>query len=121
MAVQIAKAYGAHVIGTASVAKHAFLRELGADEVIDYTTVDVPATVRDVDIVIQMFGGEAGLRALECLRPGGVLVCGQGAWTPGLHERAGELGVHDHVVYLDVSEVLDAVGDSTEKRGTSSC
>ncbi|MGI5493581.1 NADP-dependent oxidoreductase [Microtetraspora malaysiensis] len=99
LAVQIAKAYGAHVIGTASVAKHAFLRELGADEVIDYTTVDVPATVRDVDIVIQMFGGEAGLRALECLRPGGVLVCGQGAWTPGLHERAGELGVRA-VTYL---------------------
>ncbi|WP_067175087.1 NADP-dependent oxidoreductase [Microtetraspora niveoalba] len=99
LAVQIAKAYGAYVIGTASAAKHPFVRELGADEVIDYTRVDVPATLRDVDIVIQMFGGEAALRALECLRPGGVLACGQGAWTPGLHERARELGVHA-VTYL---------------------
>ena len=36
LAVQIAKARGAYVIGTASAAKHDFLRELGADEVIDY-------------------------------------------------------------------------------------
>jgi NADPH:quinone reductase-like Zn-dependent oxidoreductase len=99
LAVQIAKAHGAHVIGTASAAKHAFVRELGADDVVDHTTVDVPAVVRDVDVVIQMFGGRAGLRALECLRPGGVLVSGQGAWTPGLHERAGELGVRA-VTYL---------------------
>ena len=77
------------MIGTASAAKHAFVRALGADEVVDYTTSDVSAVVRDVDVVIQMFGGRAGLRALDCLRPGGVLVSGQGAWTPGLHERAG--------------------------------
>ncbi|MFC5814346.1 NADP-dependent oxidoreductase [Nonomuraea harbinensis] len=88
LAVQIAKARGAHVTGTASPAKHAFVRGLGADEVIDHTTV-----ARDMDVVVQMFGGEAGLRALECVRPGGILVSGQAAWTPGLHERAGELGV----------------------------
>jgi NADPH:quinone reductase-like Zn-dependent oxidoreductase len=99
LAVQIAKAIGAHVIGTASAAKHAFVRGLGADEVVDYTTTDVSAAVREVDVVIQMFGGEAGLKALECLRPGGVLVSGQGAWTPGLQERAGELGVRA-VTYL---------------------
>jgi NADPH:quinone reductase-like Zn-dependent oxidoreductase len=99
LAVQIAKARGARVIGTASAAKHDFVRALGADEVIDYTTTDVSAAVRDMDAVIQMFGGEAGLRALECLRPGGVLVSGQAAWTPGLHERAAELGVRA-VAYL---------------------
>jgi NADPH:quinone reductase-like Zn-dependent oxidoreductase len=99
LAVQIAKARGARVIGTASAAKHDFVRALGADEVIDYTTTEVSAAVRDMDAVIQMFGGEAGLRALECLRPGGVLVSGQAAWTPGLHERAAELGVRA-VAYL---------------------
>jgi NADPH:quinone reductase-like Zn-dependent oxidoreductase len=99
LAVQIAKARGARVIGTASAAKHDFVRALGADEVIDYTTTDVSAAVRDMDAVIQMFGGEAGLRALECLRPGGVLVSGQAAWTPGLNERAAELGVRA-VAYL---------------------
>ncbi|MGY2032239.1 zinc-binding dehydrogenase [Nocardia gipuzkoensis] len=65
LAVQIAKSFGAYVIGTAQRAKHEFVRAQGADEVIDYTTTDVPATVRDIDIVIQMFGGEPALRTLE--------------------------------------------------------
>ena len=47
LAVQIAKARGAHVIGTASAGKHAFLREIGADETIDYTSEDVAARVGD--------------------------------------------------------------------------
>ncbi|MEV4002806.1 zinc-binding dehydrogenase [Actinomadura sp. NPDC049753] len=51
----------------------------------------------------EMFGGRAGLEALECLRPGGVLVSGQAAWTPGLHERAADLGVRavDYLVDPD--------------------
>ncbi|MEV3922773.1 NADP-dependent oxidoreductase [Actinomadura coerulea] len=103
LAVQIAKARGAHVTGTASAAKHAFVRGLGADEVVDYTATEVSAAVRDMDVVIQMFGGRAGLEALECLRPGGVLVSGQAAWTPGLHERAADLGVRavDYLVDPD--------------------
>jgi NAD(P)-dependent dehydrogenase (short-subunit alcohol dehydrogenase family) len=47
-----------------------------------------------------MFGGERGLTALECLRPGGILVSGQAAWTPGLRERAAELGVRGVVADL---------------------
>ena len=99
LAVQVAKAHDAQVIGTARAAKHDFLRRLGVDEAVDYTTTEVSDVVRDVDVVIQMFGGEPGLKALECLRPGGILVCAQGAWTPGLAERAAELGVHA-VTYL---------------------
>ncbi len=45
LAVQIAKARGAYVLGTARAAKHAFLRELGVDEAIDYTQVDVAERV----------------------------------------------------------------------------
>jgi NADPH:quinone reductase-like Zn-dependent oxidoreductase len=93
LAVQIAKARGAYVIGTASAAKHGFVKELGADEVVDYTAVDVAEAVRDVDIVIQMFGGDQALRALSCLRPGGIMINAQGAWTEGMAERASELGV----------------------------
>ena len=110
LAVQIAKAHGAHVIGTASAAKHAFVRGLGADEVIDYTTTEVSAVVRDADVVLQMFGGQAGLRALECLRPGGVLVSGQAAWTPGLHEHARSLGVRAVDYLVDPDDAgLDAL------------
>jgi NADPH:quinone reductase-like Zn-dependent oxidoreductase len=93
LAVQIAKARGAYVIGTASAAKHGFVKELGADEVVDYTAGDVADAVRDVDIVIQMFGGDHALRALSCLRPGGIMVNAQGRWTEGMAARASELGV----------------------------
>lgn len=94
LAVQIAKAHGAYVIGTARAAKHRFLGELGVDQAVDYTVTPVREAVRDVDVVIQMFGGDAGIEALECLRPGGILVSAQAAWTPRLYERAKELGVH---------------------------
>lgn len=96
LAVQIAKAHGAYVIGTARAAKHGFLAELGVDQAVDYTVTPVHQVVREVDVVIQMFGGDAGIEALECLRPGGILVSAQAAWTPGLYERAKELGVHAH-------------------------
>lgn len=94
LAVQIAKARGAYVIGTARAAKHRFLAELGVDQAVDYTVTPVHEAVREVDVVIQMFGGDAGIEALACLRPGGILVNAQAAWTPGLYERAKKLGVH---------------------------
>ncbi|MDV3126728.1 NADP-dependent oxidoreductase [Mycobacterium sp. 21AC1] len=112
LAVQIAKACGAYVIGTARAAKHDFVRALGADEVVDYTATPVHEVVSDVDVVIQMFGGDAGREALNCLRPNGILVSAQAAWTPGLAERANELNVeaHDYLVEPDATG-LEAVAD----------
>jgi NADPH:quinone reductase-like Zn-dependent oxidoreductase len=74
LAVQIAKARGAHVIGTARSPKHAFVRSLGADEVIDYTETDFAEAVRDVDVVLDTIGGDYGPRSLRTLRDGGALV-----------------------------------------------
>ncbi|MFE3495854.1 NADP-dependent oxidoreductase [Streptomyces sp. NPDC059175] len=74
LAVQIAKARGAHVIGTASDSKHAFVRSLGADEVVDYRTTDFRDAVRDVDMVLDPLSGDTRSRSLDVLRPGGVLV-----------------------------------------------
>ncbi|USY17042.1 NADP-dependent oxidoreductase [Nocardiopsis exhalans] len=74
LAVQIAKAHGAHVIGTASTPKHDFLRELGADEVIDYREVDFAEATGDIDVVLDPLAGEVAARSLEVLRPGGTLV-----------------------------------------------
>ncbi|MFF7245292.1 NADP-dependent oxidoreductase [Embleya sp. NPDC008237] len=74
LAVQIAKARGAYVIGTARAAKHELLRGLGADELIDYTSVDFAEAVRDVDVVLDTIGGEYGPRSLRTLRPGGLVV-----------------------------------------------
>ncbi|MGW5104682.1 NADP-dependent oxidoreductase [Streptomyces sp. NPDC004100] len=74
LAVQIAKSLGAYVIGTASAPKHEFLRSLGADEVIDYRSVDFRDAVRDVDVVLDPLSGDTRGRSLDVLRPGGVLV-----------------------------------------------
>lgn len=74
LAVQIAKARGAHVIGTARTAKHGLVRRLGADEVIDYTKMDFATAVGDLDIVIDAVGGDYSPRSLPTLRDGGVLV-----------------------------------------------
>jgi NADPH:quinone reductase-like Zn-dependent oxidoreductase len=73
-AVQIAKARGAYVIGTARSAKHAFVRGLGADETIDYTEVDFTTKVADLDVVLDTIGGEYGPRSLSTLAEGGTLV-----------------------------------------------
>ncbi|RSS46137.1 NADP-dependent oxidoreductase [Streptomyces sp. WAC08241] len=74
LAVQIAKARGAYVIGTASAAKHALVRELGADEVVDYREVRFEDILRDVDVVLDGIGGETAERSLKVLRPGGRLI-----------------------------------------------
>ncbi|MEV4415701.1 NADP-dependent oxidoreductase [Catellatospora sp. NPDC049609] len=74
LAVQIAKARGAHVIGTAGAPKHDFVRSLGADEVIDYRSTDFRDAVQDVDMVLDPLSGDTRVRSLEVLRPGGMLV-----------------------------------------------
>ena len=74
LAVQIAKSHGAYVIGTARAGQHEFVGELGVDEAIDYTQQDVGEAVRDVDVVLDLVGGETGLRSLPVLRDGGLLI-----------------------------------------------
>jgi NADPH:quinone reductase-like Zn-dependent oxidoreductase len=79
LAVQIAKARGAYVIGTARAAKHDTLAELGIDEAIDYTTTPFETAVRDVDLVVDLVRdpvrrGDHAFRSLDVLRPGGLLV-----------------------------------------------
>jgi NADPH:quinone reductase-like Zn-dependent oxidoreductase len=74
LAVQIAKARGAYVIGTASAANHDLVRGLGADEMIDYHSTDFAEAVSDVDVVLDTVGGDYPTRSLNTLRAGGVLV-----------------------------------------------
>jgi NADPH:quinone reductase-like Zn-dependent oxidoreductase len=74
LAVQIAKARGAYVIGTASAAKHDFLRRLGADEVIDYTKADPASAVSDLDVVFDPVGAADPHNWLPTIKPGGMLL-----------------------------------------------
>src|SRR5579872_7042540 len=74
VAVQIAKARGAYVIGTASAANHPLVHGLGADEVIDYRTTDFTDAVSGIDVVLDPLGPENAARSLAVLRDGGLLV-----------------------------------------------
>jgi NADPH:quinone reductase-like Zn-dependent oxidoreductase len=73
LAVQVAKARGANVIGTARAEQADWLRELGADQVIDYKNERFEDLVADLDAVIDLTG-TYGERSLPVLRPGGILV-----------------------------------------------
>jgi NADPH:quinone reductase-like Zn-dependent oxidoreductase len=74
LAVQIAKARGAYVIGTARAPNHAFLAELGVDQSIDYTERPFEEVVSDVDVVLDLIGGETAARSLGVLRDGGLQI-----------------------------------------------
>lgn len=73
-AVQIAKARGAHVIATASPRNARFLRSIGADEVIDYTSGPFEQKVKNLDVVLDTVNHDDGLRAMRTLKRGGILV-----------------------------------------------
>ncbi len=73
-AVQLAKWKGAHVIGTASEKNHAFLRELGASELIDYNKTRFEDVAREVDVVLDAMAGETRDRSWKTLKKGGILV-----------------------------------------------
>lgn len=77
LAVQFASAYGAEVVATASRDNHSFLHGLGASRMVDYHDADWVAQVvagGQVDLVLDLVGGESGKAALACVKPGGRLV-----------------------------------------------
>lgn len=73
LAVQLARWQGARVIAVASSRNEALLRELGADEFIDYTKIAAERVVKNVDLVFDAVGGANMARFLRCIRPGGAL------------------------------------------------
>ena len=96
-AVQLARWKGAYVIGTASERNHAFLRELGADETIDYTKTPFETAVRDVDVVLDTMAGETRQRSWQVLKKGGILVSILGAPSA---EDAARHGVRQAGVFV---------------------
>lgn len=122
IAVQIAKARGAYVIGTASAEKHGFLREVGADEVIDYRTDDFADRVRDVDAVLDTIGGDTAMRSLHTLRKGGSLVSLIPVGPADLFRQADQLGVRALRMLVDSSrsalETVSGLVDESALRAT---
>jgi alcohol dehydrogenase len=73
MAIQIAKHFGAHVATTASTRNVEFLRELGADVVVDYTKEEFDQVLSDYDVVLESLGPDIARRSLPILKRGGIL------------------------------------------------
>jgi NADPH:quinone reductase-like Zn-dependent oxidoreductase len=74
IAVQLARAKGAHVTATASAPKAALVRSLGADEVIDYKSQDFSSVAKAMDVVFDTVGGDVQDKSWGVLKPGGMLV-----------------------------------------------
>ena len=89
-AVQFAKGRGAYVIGTSSSGNHAFLRELGVDQTVDYQKTRFEDVVRDVDAVLDTIGGDTQERSFKTLKKGGILVS---IVQPPSQELAAKYGV----------------------------
>ncbi len=92
-AVQLARWKGARVIGTASASNDSFLRELGAENVIDYHTTRFEEAVGDVDVVLDTIGGETQQRSWNVLKKGGILVATLGISSPAAPGEHGVRGV----------------------------
>ena len=73
-AVQFAHWCGAHVLATAAAKHREFVLDLGAHEVIDYTAQRFEDVVRDVDVVLDLIGGDTLTRSWGVLQPGGILI-----------------------------------------------
>ena len=95
MAVQLAKAKGAYVIGTASARNADFVRELGVDEFIDYQATQFETVVHDVDVVLDTIGGDTQVRSFGVLRKDGFLVS---IVEPPSEELAAQHGVRSKMV-----------------------
>lgn len=74
VAIQMAKQAGAYVITTASARNHDLVKELGADEVIDYQTVDFSELMQEIDLVLDAVIGAEQEKNFKVLRKGGRVV-----------------------------------------------
>lgn len=74
VAIQLAKSRGARILATASAGNLDFVRGLGADVAIDYRSERFEEIAQDVDVVLDLIGGQTQERSLSVLKDGGVLV-----------------------------------------------
>ena len=89
IAIQLAKHLGASVATTASGSNADFVRELGADTVIDYRTRDFEQRLAGYDLVLDSLGGENLEKSLRVLKPGGKAIGISGPPDPAFAREAG--------------------------------
>jgi NADPH:quinone reductase-like Zn-dependent oxidoreductase len=116
VAVQIAKALGAQVFGTASADRHALLRGLGADKLIDYHAADFATAAGDVDVVLDSVGGDYLARSLRTLHRGGTLISLQ-PLPAEVAAEAARLGIRAQVMLAEADYAgMTAVADLVTQR-----
>ncbi|MBB6734005.1 NADP-dependent oxidoreductase [Cohnella zeiphila] len=114
-AVQLAKWKGANVIGTASTSNLDFVKALGADQVIDYTTTAFEDVVKEVDLVVDAIGGDIENRSWAVLKQGGILVA---LTQPPSQENAQKHGITAKFntkfpTYANLETVAQLISDGT--------
>ena len=109
LAVQFARARGARVTVTAGGEDRDFLTYLGADQVVDHRTERFEEVVSEVDLVLDLIGGETQDRSFAVLRRGGVLVS---TLTPPSPDKAAEHGVRatDFMARPDGAQLAEIAG-----------
>ena len=111
LAIQYAKAKGAYVYTTTSTNNVKWVKELGADRVIDYKTEDYKTIVKDADIVFDTLGNNYTLEAFDLIKQGGKVVTVIGA----LDEDTAKLfGMTDYKLPEELAKLIDAK-DATYK------
>jgi NADPH:quinone reductase-like Zn-dependent oxidoreductase len=88
-AIQLAKHLGATVATTTGTSNVDWVRDLGADVVIDYRTQDFESVVRDYDVVLDSQGGETLAKSLRALKPGGIAIGIAGPPDPDFARQLG--------------------------------
>jgi NADPH:quinone reductase-like Zn-dependent oxidoreductase len=89
-AIQLAKHLGATVATTTGTSNLGWVRELGADTVIDYRTQDFEAVVHDYDVVLDSQSGDTLAKSLRALKPGGIAIGIAGPPDPGFARQLGK-------------------------------
>jgi NADPH:quinone reductase-like Zn-dependent oxidoreductase len=101
-AIQYAKAKGAYVYTTTSTSNVQWVKELGADRVIDYKTEDYKSIVKDADIVFDTLGQNYTIEAFEVIKSGGKVVSVVG---PLDEESAKMFGMADYKLPKEIAEL----------------
>lgn len=105
LAIQYAKAKGAYVYSTTSTSNITWVKELGADRVIDYKTEDYKALVKDVDIVFDTLGQQYTIEAFETIKHGGKVVSVKGALD---EETAKLFGITNYTIPEELAQQINA-------------
>jgi NADPH:quinone reductase-like Zn-dependent oxidoreductase len=112
-AIQFAKAKGAHVVTTVSGDNVDFVRKLGADVVIDHATHEFQESVSDMDVVLDLLGGETQETSWAVLRRGGILVSTVAEPAPEKAQAHGVRGIRytaqpDAAQLRQIAAMIDA-------------